>query len=140
MRITIRSSIENGAKEPRTYQLRCSAEFAYAGGKTTFTAPGADGSWREPTPTETGPASWPYLSVLSRYDGPRKLNGAWRMENLPGGLAAEGRFAPDTVAALNLIRSSTEGIGDIVEIHTPEREVSPGGTIILEHTLEIIAP
>ena len=132
-RIAFSSFLENGAKESRTCRLVCRVEFARGAGKSVLTALGEDGAFRAAIPTEAKDAQWPYPLTNERYDGPNTPAGAWRLANLSGGFVVEGRFSPNEIASLNMIRASSEGIGDIVELHTPEREVHAGSERDIHH-------
>jgi len=128
-RIEFNSSIINETDSKRTYRLICRMHFKADPTKITLKALNKDGSFIEPVASEEKTES-------SRYDGPNKPAGAWRLENVINGYTIENRFRDNEVASCILATSEKDNMVRM-EIQSSEYEVKPGDRITINHTLEI---
>ncbi len=68
--------------------------------------------------------------------GAAKPNGVVGLTGLEGGLAIQWRFNPQQVQSCEQSYSAERRLAHF-ELHSEEREVAPGGQIVIDHTLEI---
>ena len=93
-----------------------------------------DGSFITPTPSEAK-GDFPF-GYSRRYDGPNKPIGAWRLENIAGGLTVVHNFTASDIETCNL-RTYPEVSAALMEIQTPVKDIPAGGRIAIKHSLEI---
>jgi len=134
--ITFSSSIINESASSQTYKLVCRMHLKADPDMTELSARSTNGSFIKPTPTEEKTTTWPFLSISRRFDGVNKPSGTWRLKNTQNGLTIENRFENSQVEGCHLITKKEMNLA-LMEIHSAEHEVKPGGKITLEHIWEI---
>jgi hypothetical protein len=129
------SSITNVGNDTTTYRLVCRMNLKADLEQVALKARSADGTFAQPLASEEKKHTYRPVQT-SRYDGPNKPSGAWRLENVAAGFTVENTFDEEQVEACWLVASKKAGWARM-EVQSAEREVPPGGKIAIDHSWEI---
>ena len=134
-KIHFSSSITNVGDDTTTYRLVCLMNLKADSEQVGLKARTADGTFAPPQASEEKKHAHRPVQT-SRYDGPNKPSGAWRLENVATGFTVENTFDEEQVEACWLVTSKKAGWARM-EVQSAEREVPPGSKIAIDHTWEI---
>ena len=134
-KIDFSSSITNENESTTTYRLMCKMYLRADSANIALKALTPAGVFLPPKASEEKRDHFkPEMSY--RFDAANKPAGIWRLENLAGGFTMQNAFSSDQVEACRLITSAADDWVRM-EIQTSEREVPPGGVIVLDHSWEV---
>ncbi len=123
--VTFHSTITNENETPKTFKLLCRLNLRTDPHRIRINLAENGGSLAD----ESAMA----MKVLA---GAAKPNGVVGLTGLEGGLAIQWRFNPQQVQSCEQSYSAERRLAHF-ELHSEEREVAPGGQIVIDHTLEI---
>jgi len=134
--VTITSTLLNTTNQTQTACLRVHPEFAVRDlAKSTAKVLGADNTWRTITLANPADPQAERDEFLREADLP---NGAWAVVDAGADLAIVNSFGKGQVAQALLNRSGKQSRVNL-ELYSPEVQLTPGKTLTLEHTYEVVA-
>lgn len=134
--ISFVSSIKNSSDRPQTYRMTIRMPLETPVEGTTLEVMGRDGSFGTAVPTEEYDFFWPYHLREMRFDGERKPSGVWKLTSVPEGWTVVSRFDPNTVESCVWHHCKAKDMIRL-DLHTVDREVSPGEAVTVRHSWEI---
>ncbi len=115
----------------------CRMELETDPEKTTVLTQAADGTFKAAVSSADDYILGPYQHHEVTYDGDNKPAGVWRMSSDSEGWTVENRFDDSIVETFKWINMLGRNMVRL-EIHSAEKNVSPGERIHINHSWEIL--